>query len=259
VELEAEEGWACIDLVSDLHLSEASPGTFAAFEQYLHGTSADAVLILGDLFEVWVGDDARHEGFEARCAELLADTASRRRVAFMHGNRDFLVGSELLRHCGLQAMADPTVMSAFGQRVLLTHGDALCLDDLEYQTFRQQVRSAEWQQAFLARTLAARRQIAREMRERSRARHRQRKASDFADVDSAAAVQWMHLAGAPVLVHGHTHRPATQVLAPGFVRHVLSDWHVEQPEGDDTAQRAEVLRWTAKGFERIDPAHAAAT
>jgi UDP-2,3-diacylglucosamine hydrolase len=247
VELHADDSWRSIEFISDLHLSEATPHTTGALQRYLDGTDADAVFILGDLFEVWVGDDARHDRFEAECAEMLAAAACQRTIGFMHGNRDFLVGLGFLKSCGMTALADPTVLSAFGQRLLLTHGDALCLADTEYQAFRTQVRSEAWQSAFLGRTLAARRQIAREMRERSRARHRQRKAGDWADVDPAAAVQWEHLSGAPVMVHGHTHRPGTELLAPGFLRHVLSDWHLE-PDGQPL--RAEVLRWTADGLTR---------
>jgi UDP-2,3-diacylglucosamine hydrolase len=261
VEVAAQDDWQCIELVSDVHLNEASPGTWSAFERYLLGTTADAVLILGDLFEVWVGDDARHEDFESRCAELLEAAASRCSLAFMPGNRDFLVGSDLLQSCGVQALSDPAVYCAFGQRVLLTHGDALCIDDLEYQAFRRQVRSLDWQEAFLARPLPVRREMARDMRERSRERQRQRGASDGVDVDTAAAVQWMHMSGTPLMVHGHTHRPGSEPLAPGYVRHVLSDWHAE-PDGQ--APRAQVLRWTSRGLQRVnlldagaDPAAAA--
>lgn len=253
VEVDAAEDWRCIDFVSDLHLSESTPRTVEGFRRYLETTPADAVFVLGDLFEVWVGDDARFDGFEARCVDLLADAACRRGLSFMHGNRDFLVGLPMLADCGITAMADPTVLVAFGLRVLLTHGDALCLGDTEYQAFRAQVRSAPWQEAFLDRTLAARRQIAREMRERSRSRQRQRRAADFHDVDPAAAVQWMHLCGAQVLIHGHTHRPTSDILAPGYVRHVLSDWDLE---ATGPAARAEVLRWTGGGFGRIDVAAA---
>jgi UDP-2,3-diacylglucosamine hydrolase len=228
VEVHAEDGWRSIEFISDLHLSESTPHTVAGFARYLAQTDADAVFILGDLFEVWVGDDARQDGFEASCAELLASAACQRTIGFMHGNRDFLVGLGFLKSCGVMAMADPTVLTAFGQRMLLTHGDALCLGDTDYQAFRAQVRSDAWQSAFLGRTLPARRQIARELRERSRARHRHRKAGEWCDVDTAAAVQWLHLCGAPVMVHGHTHQPGSEELSPAHTRHVLSDWHLER-------------------------------
>lgn len=249
VEVAAADHWRCIDFVGDLHLCESAPRTVEAFTRYLATTPADAVVILGDLFEVWVGDDARDGAFESRCIGLLADAACGRNLAFMHGNRDFLVGLPTLAACGMTGFADPTVLVAFGERVLLTHGDALCLGDTEYQAFRAQVRTAAWQRAFLDRTLAARRQIARELRERSRARQRHRRANEVVDVDPAAAVQWMHWSGAALMIHGHTHQPGSNDLAPGYRRHVLSDWHLED---DSQPQRAQALRWTADGFARVD-------
>lgn len=248
VEIRADDHWQAIDFVSDLHLDEGMPRTFAAFRRYLEATPADAVLILGDLFEVWVGDDAAGtDGFEAEVLEAIAQAACRRRIGFMAGNRDFLVGTEALRRSGMFALADPTVLEAFGRRTLLTHGDRLCLGDVDYQRFREQVRSTDWQADFLARPLAERRTIARDLRERSRERAAGRSREDWYDVDMASAVRWMHEAGARILVHGHTHQPGTEPLAPGYLRHVLSDWDLE----DADAGRAEVLRWTAAGFARL--------
>lgn len=246
-ELAAPAEWTAIDFISDLHLAEETPHTFEAWAAHLHGTPASAVFILGDLFEVWIGDDARHAGFEARCADVLAESASHRAVAFMCGNRDFLVGAELLRDCGVLALPDPTVLVAFGERLLLSHGDALCLDDIEYQRFRAQVRTPAWQQAFLARPLAERAQIARGMREHSEQRKRTMAPADWSDIDRATAVQWMHEAQTPTLIHGHTHRPAHEDLAPGFMREVLSDWDLDH----GGAPRAEVLRLTRGGLARI--------
>lgn len=246
-EVRVPESWRCIDLISDLHLSESTPATFEAWAAHLHHTEADAVFILGDLFEVWVGDDARHDGFEARCADVLADATTRRSIGFMAGNRDFLVGGAMLKACGVMALADPTVIVAFGERLLVTHGDMLCVDDTEYQAFRREVRSAAWQSAFLARSLAERRAMARDIRERSEARKSH--LLQGVDIDAATAVRWMHEAGTPTLVHGHTHRPGSEPLAPGFVRHVLSDWDLD----DARAPRAEVLRWRRSGLARIAP------
>ena len=250
-ELAAPPGWRAIDFISDLHLCDALPCTFQAFEAHLNSTPADAVFILGDLFDVWVGDDMAKSGFERRCVQAMARAASRRTLAFMVGNRDFLVGSELLRQSGAMGLPDPTVLNAWGQRVLLSHGDALCLADLPYQAFRREVRSPVWQSTFLARPLSERRKIASGLRQASRQSHTRRQfdgAAD-ADIDSGEAVHWMHAMGTPELVHGHTHRPGSNSLAPGFTRHVLSDWDL------DTAQRAEVLRLTRDGFERLAPTH----
>ena len=244
----APSDWQVIDFISDLHLAADTPRGFDAWASYMRGTRADAVFILGDLFEVWVGDDARHEGFEARCAEVLTQTAALRCVAFMVGNRDFLVGTEVLSACNVTALCDPTVVTAFGERVLITHGDALCLADTDYQKFRAMVRSPEWQASVLARPLAERRALAREVRHESERRHGVM-LPEWLDLDLVASVEWMRAADAPVLVHGHTHRPADQVLEPGRTRHVLSDWEL-----DHTApSRAEVLRWTRDGLRRIAP------
>src|SRR5574340_1315855 len=127
----ADPAWRAIDLLSDVHLCEGRPRTFAAWRERMLRTDADAVLILGDLFEAWVGDDARGSGFDAECAAVLHAAAARRRVAFMPGNRDFLVGDLLLDDTGVERLADPTLLLAWQQRVLLSHGDALCLADTD--------------------------------------------------------------------------------------------------------------------------------
>jgi UDP-2,3-diacylglucosamine hydrolase len=247
-ELVAEASWRSVEFISDLHLADATPATFDAWAAYLRESDADAVFILGDLFEVWIGDDARVPGsFALQAAAVLADAAGRRPVSFMAGNRDFLVGAALLRDCGVAALADPTVLDAWGQRVLLTHGDALCLGDAEYQRFRQQVRSEAWRRDFLARPLVEREHLARSMRDASEAAKRSKPAADWADVDAAAAVAWMHAAGSRTMVHGHTHRPGSEALAPGYTRHVLSDWDL-----DSEPHRAQVLRLTRDGFTRVD-------
>jgi UDP-2,3-diacylglucosamine hydrolase len=238
--------WRSIDFISDLHLCEALPRTFAVWTAYMRQTSADAVFILGDLFEVWVGDDARFRPFERQVLDVLAECASHRQVAFMVGNRDFLVGTALLREAGLMGLADPTVLGAWGQPILLTHGDALCLSDEPYQAFRREVRSPAWQTAFLARPLAERLRIAAEIRQVSASRRRF-DGDSSADVDHAAAVRWMHAMGSAEMVHGHTHRPGSDALGPGFKRHVLSDWDLDQ------GHRAEVLRLSRGGFERRVP------
>ncbi|HEY2925349.1 UDP-2,3-diacylglucosamine diphosphatase [Piscinibacter sp.] len=252
-EIVAPESWRAIDFISDLHLADNTPRTFEAFALHLRRTDADAVFILGDLFEVWVGDDAAQHGFEARCAAVLADAAQRRVVAFMAGNRDFLVGPALLRACGVRALADPTVLVAFGARTLLSHGDALCLSDVNYQRFRAQVRSDSWQREFLSRPLVERRQLARDMRDASQRRKAQQAAGEWFDLDRGETLRWMQAAATPTLIHGHTHLPASEQLGPGFERHVLSDWDLEQA---GPARRAEVLRWRRDGLVRMAPATA---
>lgn len=248
-ELSAPASWRAVDFISDLHLCEAMPRTFDAFAAHLRHTSADAVFILGDLFEVWVGDDARHRVFESACVDLLAEAACSRQVAFMAGNRDFLLGAAMLGDSGMLGLPDPTVLTAWGQRLLLSHGDALCTGDLPYQAFRHEVRGATWQRQFLGKPLAVRLQIAADIRRASASRQRF-DGDASADVDAAEAVRWMHALGAAEMVHGHTHRPGSNTLAPGYKRHVLSDWDL------DHASRAEVMRLTRGGFERQPPTRA---
>lgn len=247
-EVVAPPQWSSVDLISDLHLAEDTPLTFDAWAAYLRETSASAVFILGDLFEVWVGDDARQEGFEARCTQVLADAASRIAIGFMAGNRDFLVGADMLQAAGLLELPDPTVLTAFGQRLLLTHGDALCLEDVEYQQFRSLVRGQAWQREFLALPLAERREQARRIRTASQERQAGRPTGEWFDIDAACALRWMEAADTPTLVHGHTHRPARQALAAGRIREVLTDWDLEGRHGPP---RAEVLRLSPAGLERI--------
>jgi UDP-2,3-diacylglucosamine hydrolase len=247
-EFKAPTEWRAIDFISDLHLCDTMPRTFAAWAAHLQRTTADAVFILGDLFEIWVGDDARRLPFERRCIEQLAEAASHRQMAFMVGNRDFLFGSVGLRQSGLLGLSDPTLLIAWGQRVLLSHGDALCLADEAYQAFRKQVRATDWQARFLALPLAERVRIAAQMRGASASRQRFDGDANV-DIDTSEAVHWMHALGANELVHGHTHRPGSNAMAPGFVRHVLSDWDLD----GSTAPRAEVLRLTRDGFQRQPP------
>jgi UDP-2,3-diacylglucosamine hydrolase len=246
--LRATPGWQRIDFISDLHLTEDRPLTFAAFDRLLRHTTADAVFILGDLFEVWVGDDARHGRFESRCAATLAAASERRFVAFMAGNRDFLVGRELLDACGLQALDDPTVLDLPGERLLLTHGDAWCLADHDYQRFRAEVRDPAWRRSVLARPLAERLALGAAMRAESERLKREKHDDLWADVDAPTAVRTLQSVGAHVLLHGHTHRPGSDLLAPGLVRHVLSDWELDEP---GIAPRAEVLRWSRDGLTRL--------
>ena len=252
--LTAPASWRTLDFISDLHLQADEPATVAAWQAYMQGTQASALFILGDLFEVWVGDDAIDAiadaaapapgSFEAQCCAMLRATAQRLPVYFMRGNRDFLVGQGFAQHCGTTALADPTVLVFTGQRVLLSHGDLLCLDDVDYQRFRQQAHEPAWQQRFLAQPLPARRAQARSMRAHSEAR--KQSGAWYADVDEAAARQWLRAAQARTLIHGHTHRPADHRLEPEGQRVVLSDWDMAaQPP------RAEVLRLTAAGLARI--------
>lgn len=239
-ELLAPAHWRVVDLISDLHLQASEPQTVQAWQDYLARTRADAVFMLGDLFEVWVGDDGLDDDdedarFERACIEALRTAGKHHALFFVHGNRDFLFGAFAARRAGCTLLADPTALVFGGKRWLLSHGDALCLDDHDYMAFRAQVRTPDWQQAFLAQPLAQRRQVALSLRQHSE--ERKRSGVTYADVDTPLALAWLQQAHASTLIHGHTHRPADHVLGPGLMRHVLSDWDLAaQPP------RAEVLR-----------------
>jgi UDP-2,3-diacylglucosamine hydrolase len=255
--LQAPAVWHSVDFISDLHLQDSEPANFLAWRRYMQSTPADAVFILGDLFEVWVGDDVappspngntlvRHDGleFEERCRRVLHQCAQDKALYFICGNRDFLVGDAFLKSSGMQALPDPTVLTFGKQQYLLSHGDALCLADTEYQAFRTQVRSRQWQADFLARPLAERLQMARSMRAQSEARKQQGK--PWVDLDPEQTARWMQASGAQHMVHGHTHEGVDHALSGAqsagdgqSTRHVLCDWHA-----DATPPRAQVLRIT---------------
>ncbi len=228
--------WQRVDFISDLHLDVHEPATFEAWAHYMAHTPANALFILGDLFEVWVGDDTQ-DPFAHQCMAVLKATALRMPVHFMCGNRDFLVGTALLKATGMHGLNDPTVLDlGCAQRFLLSHGDALCLDDHDYLAFRAQVRHPDWQTGFLAQPLSERQAYARSIRQQSEARKQTH--TDYADVNADAAIAWLKATDAQVLLHGHTHRPATHDLGGGMSRWVLSDWHAaSQPP------RLEVLSW----------------
>lgn len=244
-ELAIDAGWTRIEFISDLHLRAEEPATVQAWQRYLQCCNADALFILGDLFELWIGDDAAGD-FELGCADALRAAARVRPLFFMHGNRDFLVGSQFLDSCGIKLLTDPTVLGFAGQRWLLSHGDALCLDDTEYLAYRRQVRDPLWQRDFLARPVTERRAIAQAIRVHSETRKR---VEGYGDVDADAVRRWLQAAQATTLIHGHTHRPADHDLGEGLRRVVLSDWDAQA-----RPPRAEVLRLDGSGrLERMAP------
>ena len=243
----APRHWQSIDLISDLHLQESDRLTFEAWQAYLARTHADAVLILGDLFEVWVGDDAvDQDAFLQEACATLARTSQSKTVGVMRGNRDFLIGPAFFARTGAIELSDPTWLQLGASRSLLSHGDALCLDDVGYQLFRQSSRTAEWQAQFLGKSLAERLALAERMRAQSEAHNQGMSA--FADADPAMSQDWAHQHQCNHLVHGHTHRPADHAEAWGL-RQVLTDWDLRAP-----SPRAGVLRLHADGRrERLAP------
>ena len=234
--LRAPAHWRHLDFISDLHLQASEPATFNAWQHFMQTTQADAVFILGDLFEVWVGDDVLvTAGFEANCTQILKAASQRLSIFVMHGNRDFLLGPTFAQAGGLTLLHDPSVLDFAGQHWLLSHGDALCLGDTDYLQFRTLVRSPEWQENFLSLPLAQRQQIAQDMRRQSETH--KRSGVPYADLDEPMTCHWLDLAQASTLIHGHTHKPSDHQMAAGLRRIVLSDWDVAARPA-----RAEVLR-----------------
>ena len=214
---------------SDLHLEPTRPAVTALFLEFLErrARQAEALYILGDLFEAWIGDDddAALGGTVADALRALARQGVP--TYFLHGNRDFLLGERFAAASGMQLLPESVVIDLAGERTLLLHGDALCTDDVEYQAFRAQVRDPAWRARILALPLAQRRALAGQMRETSQQAARQ-KAADIMDVNPAAVDQALRTHGVRRLIHGHTHRPAIHhwtLDGQPARRAVLGDWH----------------------------------
>lgn len=216
--------------IADLHLTPERPQTARQFRRFLDETAAKAaaLYILGDFFEAWVGDDDLTSPFHAGIAAAVHTLAGRGpAVFFLPGNRDFLVGERFAQAAGLTLLAEPTRIELFGVPTLLSHGDVFCTDDAAYQTFRAQVRDRVWQEDFLARPLAERHALARELRERSE-RAKAGKKPEIMDVNAAAVDRAFRAWGVDRLIHGHTHRPARHdhvVDGRPRERWVLADWY----------------------------------
>lgn len=215
--------------VSDLHLDESRPAIAAQFERFLGeiAPGADALYILGDLFEYWVGDDGLALPFPARVAAALEAAARRVPTRFMHGNRDFMVAGRFAAATGIDLIDDPAAIDLHGVPTLLLHGDTLCTGDNGYQAFRARVRDPAWQQAALARPLPERIAIAQEMRAQSEGA-KEGKAMQIMDVAPEAVERAFADSGCLQMIHGHTHRPARHVHRVGGserVRWVLADWY----------------------------------
>ena len=214
--------------VSDLHLDADRPQATRAFHRFLEqrASGAEALYVLGDLFEAWVGDDDDSALAQEVVKALAQLTAGGTAVFFACGNRDFLVGDDFARRSGAVLLEDASVVAIGGERVLLMHGDSLCTDDRDYQQFRAMVRDPKWQDQFLALPLAARRALAAQARDASRL-STSGKPMEIMDVNASAVAEAMRLHGVRRLIHGHTHRPAVhefELDGAAAVRTVLGDW-----------------------------------
>ncbi len=216
--------------ISDLHLCAEQAHTTQLFLNFLHDTAprADALYILGDLFEYWAGDDDLGTPLHRDItAALHALGTQGTRIFIMHGNRDFLMDKQLAQACHAALLPDPTLLDLYGKPTLLTHGDILCTDDAQYQAFRRQVRNPAWREAFLVQPLAQRRAQIEQLRKMSET-EKQIKSMDIMDVNPEAVAQLLRQHRYPRLIHGHTHRLALHrhsVDGNSCERWVLGDWH----------------------------------
>ncbi len=228
--------------ISDLHIDAGRPAITAQFLEFLRtdAATADALYVLGDLFESWVGDDAPDAAQSAVLRALKTLTDAGTPCFVMRGNRDFLLGQRFTELSGAELLPDPVVLTLYGRQVLVMHGDALCTDDEPYQRLRATVRDTGWQRKFLALSVRARRAIANAARDGSRA-HTAALAESITDVNAASVERVLRDAGTAALLHGHTHRPAVHALEVDgrpCVRIVLGDWY----------EQGSVLRWDERGY-----------
>ena len=209
-------------IIADLHLAKPEPRTLALLDAFLaRAADAEAVFILGDLFDYWIGDDQPLDPAIAERLERFDTLAAP--VYFQPGNRDFLVGGELLARIGAKRLPDQFVLERGHRRWLLTHGDELCIDDAAYQAMRAQLRDSAFVRDFLARSLPERIAIAEDLRQKSRTASSS-KPEDIMDVNAAAVDEILERSGADGLIHGHTHRPAIHRLPGERPRVVTGDW-----------------------------------
>jgi UDP-2,3-diacylglucosamine hydrolase len=233
--------------IADLHLCPERPAINTVFFRFIEKCAprAEALYILGDLFEAWVGDDDLSTPLHSDIAHSLRSLSELGVAVFlMHGNRDFLMGEAFCDRSKIKLIADPTRIELYGTTTLLMHGDTLCTDDIDYQQFRLQVRDVGWQQRFLNLPLAARKMQAAALRETSE-HQKQDKAPEIMDVNPDAVIEAFRGCDCPRIIHGHTHRPARHALAVDGVqreRWVLPAWY----EGGG------YLACAAKGCELFD-------
>lgn len=214
--------------ISDLHLDDSRPEITQGFYNWLSEWSGktESLYILGDFFEVWIGDDADWPLANETAKQLSAFNQAGADIFLMHGNRDFLMGDAFAAQCGATLIQEPTIITICGQPVLLMHGDALCIDDVAYMAFRQQVRNPVWQQNFLAKPLSERVAFSQQARQQSQ-RDTQQKSYDIMDVNPDEVIRTMESGHVKLMIHGHTHRPnrhSITVSSEPAERIVLGDW-----------------------------------
>lgn len=210
--------------ISDLHLADQHPETLQLFEKFIlnQASQAQALYILGDLFEAWVGDDDQSETAK-RVAKALHDLASKgTKVYYIHGNRDFLISKLYADQCGMMLLSDPTVVEIDGKKIVLTHGDLFCTDDIQYQKMRKIFHTPWVQKIFLALPRPFREKVGQFMRQQSS----NMKPESMMDVNQEAVSACLTQHGAEIMVHGHTHKPFHHQVKNTH-RYVLGAWDIK--------------------------------
>jgi UDP-2,3-diacylglucosamine hydrolase len=216
--------------ISDLHLCASRPAITEAFLNFLKtdARKAEKLFILGDLFEYWAGDDDLNHPDHQNVIQALKTLSQDTAIYFIHGNRDFLIGKTFSQATGATILSDPSELNLYSHRVLLSHGDALCTDDVEYQAFKKLVRSADWQSNFLSQPLSQRKAQIEELRQKSE-QEKSYKSSMIMDVNAQTLEALLRAFNYPALfIHGHTHRPNIHPLnlaGNHCTRIVLGDWY----------------------------------
>ncbi|MDR2636717.1 MAG: UDP-2,3-diacylglucosamine diphosphatase [Zoogloeaceae bacterium] len=238
-----------LHFISDLHLSPQTPGIEALFRAFLAAIAPpengepNALYILGDLFDTWIGDDDDSPFAASIASALKTASDAGLRLFFLHGNRDFLLGADFARQAGLTLLPDPYLLSTPQWQFILSHGDSLCANDLAYQQFRAQTRAPAWQADFLQKPLPERRRLAAALRQQS-LMEKNRKPAYLTDLAPGATDDFLRQHGYATFIHGHTHRPARhEHIVDGICveRWVLSDWSEE---------RGETLSWNGETLRR---------
>lgn len=232
--------------ISDLHLCASRPAITQAFLNFLKtdAKQAEKLFILGDLFEYWAGDDDLYHPDHQNIIQALKTLYQHTAIYFIHGNRDFLIGKAFSQATGATILSDPSELDLYGHRVLLSHGDALCTDDVEYQAFKKLVRNQDWQTKFLGLPLSQRKAQIEELRKKSE-QEKSHKSSIIMDINAQALATLLETFNYPTLfIHGHTHRPAVHQLNLAnhhCTRIVLGDWY----------EQGSCLRLDETGFRNI--------
>ncbi|ORU94659.1 MAG: UDP-2,3-diacylglucosamine diphosphatase [Cycloclasticus sp. symbiont of Bathymodiolus heckerae] len=235
-----------IHFISDLHLTQDRPENTQRFLAYIEALGSDVsdLYILGDLFDVWVGDDDPTPPNNIVKEKLSDLTAKGTQVHFLAGNRDFLIGQEFFNTTGVTCLEDEVVIDLFGTQTLLMHGDLLCTDDVEYQQFRRLTHNPAWQKEALSKPLKERLALAQHYRQESHL-NKKEKSAGIMDVNEATVVSALEKHNVKQLIHGHTHRPNIHdhtVNTQSAKRFVLAEW----------ANSGSVLDWTEKGYDVIE-------